>query len=528
MKHLKQNRKHFYLKFIILFALGLVVLNCSKTDDSDDPSGNPEASSIDDYIQGLIYDSTNMLNVQPIGNESSALTIVSQTEYGGWPYLGNTVTCDDSEYELASNFDKIAILKPTNEIIYPGALVNINQELLESAAPNSIDIARKPVNLTLDLPNMGSNGTIIIEDPKFENNVQEGIANAVSWWNNNAYQDGYTNTFKSTFSVANSYTSQQVGQSLGAHEDWSNDSFSDELEFETTSDRKVAYMLIKQVFYSVDVNNPTNPSGYFSDDVTLEEVQNLMDEDNPPAYISSVDYGQILMLRIINYSNPDVDLDVVLEYATGVGDIDGVNDEIEEIIDTSSIDLITVGENAEISTEAIYTNNLEAGPGSLSYIFTGENAVYSVNNQGIPIAFQARYLKDDTLVKAGYTSNYTVSDCDMNGPFIHQEITVENDSFHDTRFRFAYKPQNENTNQMEYTQYYELNQGDVMSIAPPNGSHDISINFQYQYGAGGWNTIYITDSDTEYVNYLYSERCYKFTGGNIWGQASSIVPESCN
>ena len=268
-------------------------------------------------------------------------------------------------------------------------------------------------------------------------------------------------------------------------------------------------------------NSNLNPSDFFSATTTLDEVQNKMDNVEPPAYVSSVSYGRIIMVRMqTSNTNTSINLDAVLKYATGVSAAVDVNAQYESIISNSSLDVITIGGNAEVATSAINAANINEGPGSLNYIITGENAVYSASNPGVPIGYQIRYLKDNTLAKMGYTTEYTVEECGST-PFYHDEVTVENDSFHDCRFRFKYKAQNQNN--FSTSSYYFLNQGDVLSKTPPNGAHEVEVEFEYQFGSGGWN--FIDDYDLGYIN---SEKCYKLTGGNIFGAASTVGSVGCN
>lgn len=510
MKILNQN-----IKVIFLFVLIVSASSCSKTDDSSDTDdqGNPEASNINDYIQGLNFDPSTVLNTHFLGSDESELTISNQSSYDGWIIAGNETACVETQYELKANFYNIAILKPIEEFVYPGALINVNQNML-LATPDSLQIDRKPIKLNLNLPNMGSNSSFVIDDPSTNINVGESIVNALEWWNDNAYQDNYIDDDSSTYNLANAYSKKQMGIDLGICEEWANSDNFEDLSI-TSNSQKVSYMVVKRVFYTVGVDAPQFPADFFSNEVTLEEVQSKMDDNNPPAFISSVDYGKIIMFRIRSYDvfNP-VNLSDVLEYAAGIGEVSGINNEYDNIIDSSDIHLISVDPNAEEFTlQYINSEDLPAGPGALTSFI--DEVTYSANNPGIPIGFEARYLKDNTLVTSGYTENYTTEVCSIEGPYNHEEIHVENDSFHDTRFYFEYRSLNEISGSYEESPVYEINQGDDISVAPPDGAHSITIKFQWQYGAGDWNNITL-DGSQEYVNVITQERCYEFRDGNIW------------
>lgn len=44
-------------------------------------------------------------------------------------------------------------------------------------------------------------------------------------------------------------------------------------------------------------------------------------------------------------------------------------------------------------------------------VISGENAVYSRNNPVVPITYSVFYLKDNSLAKLGYTTEYTANEC---------------------------------------------------------------------------------------------------------------------
>ena len=49
--------------------------------------------------------------------------------------------------------------------------------------------------------------------------------------------------------------------------------------------------------------------------------------------------------------------------------------------------------------------------GDLVPIITGENAVYSRSNPGVPIGYVVKFLKDDQVAKLGYATEYTATEC---------------------------------------------------------------------------------------------------------------------
>lgn len=511
---------NFKLFAPLTLSLALLLTACSSEDDGLN-GVTPDANSINEYLLGLSYNPDELLNVQETGGLASSREITFEDSDTEDPVQGTVVGCTIRDYDLYSNFDEIAILRPTEGVIYPGALVVGNNGMLDGA-PTPFAVDRAPATLRVDLPGIGENGNIEINDPGNFSEYDASLDGALEWWNDNAYQEGYVNEANSTYQAATSYSSTQLSFDVGLNAEWATGSIAAQFDYETNTERRVASIAFKQVFYTVTMDTPISPAAVFGTDVSLEQVQSIMNAETPPAYVSSVAYGRIIMVRM-ETTNMDtsINLDAVLEYSSGFNNATGtLAATYDEVLQNSSISIITIGGNAEVATSAVDGASIEEGPGSLNYIITGENAIYSRENPGAPIAYTIRYLKDNSLAKMGYTTDYRIEECGSQ-PFNHEEISVENDSFHDIRFRLRWRGQDTNT--IYNGPWVQVNQDNSASRTPPNGAHDVELETQWQCGAGAWN-----DMADFNINYVYSERCYRSTGGNIVCAPSTITQVSCN
>lgn len=120
----------------------------------DDAAGerSVRAAEINEYLSMLSYTSDELLHVQSTGGPSVVHSLVndnvpvSSSRNGGY-----NISCVKDEYNLKSNFDEVAILRPTNGVIYPGALVIGDSDMLDGA-PTPLQVNRAPVKLRIDLP----------------------------------------------------------------------------------------------------------------------------------------------------------------------------------------------------------------------------------------------------------------------------------------------------------------------------------------------------------------------------------------
>ncbi|MEW4924996.1 thiol-activated cytolysin family protein [Algibacter sp. 2305UL17-15] len=464
------NRTFF--KAIFLLTL-FTSIGCSTDEVGDSgPKVNPEAAEISDLISNLSYDANKLLNVKDTGGAPSERTLDKTTPSTTNPVKGYYQSCETKFYTLESNFNDVAILRPTNGILWPGALVVGNQGMLDGM-PDPITLDRAPVTLRLDLPGMGDQGTIVVENPR-NSNIQSSIDNALEWWNANAYQEGYVNASNSTYQAQTSYSSKQLSLDVGLNIEWANGSVASQLEYESSTTKRVAAMVYKQVFYTVTMDTPKTPASVFGTDVTYDEVEAKINSGTPPAYVNSVSYGRIIMFRMETTDmRKSIDLDLVLEYATGAASGSGtVNSEYDEVLKKSSITVVTIGGNAEVASEAVNATGFE----SLKHIITGENAVYSRDNPGVPIAYTVRYLKDNTFAKMGYTTDYKTEDCSTK-TVSHANAIVDNNFGQDARFRFRYKKKGSET--IAYTNWNKVKKNDPpVTARPPSGAHNVKVQFE--------------------------------------------------
>jgi thiol-activated cytolysin len=391
-------------------ALGLALAGCGGDDGGMGPGA---ADDIDGYVRSLRFDATEMLNVQDTGTgdrkETQLGTPVTTTEWV--PSVGEK-TCVRTTYSLQQNFDKLAVLRPTQGVVWPGALVKGNASLVDGI-PDPVTLARAPVTLSVDLPGIGANGVKVVESPT-HSSVQVAIDEALDWWNKNAYVDGYVNAASSSFKWTSSYSSEQTGLSLGLNLQWATGEVSSALDHSTTSTSHVVTGVFRQAFYTVTFDTPASPSAVFAPSVRLADVQGQITDTEPAAYVANVTYGRIIAVRMeTTYEATTTDIEGAFQYSAGILNASGsVESKYQQILASSTFTALTLGGNASVAAEVI------AGPmGSFAALrdaIQGPNAIYSAGNPGVPISYVVRYLGDNSLARLGSTTEYTATECMLN------------------------------------------------------------------------------------------------------------------
>lgn len=475
----------------------------------------PDGDSINDLIQSLNYDGEAMLNYN--SQAASAERTLQDSTLDVPVVKGLATDCRVKRYSLSSNFQDVAILQPTKGVIWPGALVVGDEEMLKGI-PALITLPRAPMDLTIDLPGMRKRGVFTVADPS-EGQVKVALDEALEWWNDKAYRDGYVNAANSSYQTATSYSSQQLALDLGLNYGWATGDVATQLNYTSSSSRKVVMMLFKQVFYTVSMEAPSSPAGFFGESVDLSDVQNVVSDQAPPAYVHSVSYGRIIMFRMETTSSAsDVDLNAAFNYASGLTSASGeLQARYESILQSSSITSITIGGNASVATQAISYENLPE-------VISGENAVYSRNNPGVPIAYTIRYLKDNRFARMGYTTDYETRECSPYYEFQHSRIRFRNRDKGTSQVRIKYL---KGESQIAYNGAWRLDidEDEYVDIYPPDGAYGVELEVRHD-DAWPWGADYYHVA-FKWLDLVRDKVCYEVR----WSESADKVrlhSVSCN
>lgn len=357
--------------------------------------------SIDTYIRSLNYDPRRLLSVQESGSiESLPPKDKTATSNG-------VIICTNTNRSLNKDLTDVVILSPTSGVVFPGALVRANQRLAEGK-PDPITLPRDPITLRIDLPGLQNQGTKVVQNPT-NSNVQAAIDEVLEYWNTQPSSQGYVNKARSFLQVTKAYSAQQLALDLGFSTKWTGGDVSAKISASSSKETSVTIAFYKQVFYTVTFDSPTEPSSVFASNVSLDQVKQVIDNNNPPAYVRSVDYGRIVMVKMETASSETkAALESALNYATSGGMKVGatVDARYHQIIQNSTFTVVALGGNPNAAATITQPKDLE-NLGKL--IQTG--ATYSRNNPGAPISYTVAFLKDNQIATLGLTTNYTEKEC---------------------------------------------------------------------------------------------------------------------
>ena len=433
---------------------------------------------INDHVLNLTYDRAALLGVRNMTEAERRTALgapVDKEERQGTSLL----VCRGTDYTLESNADQVAILRPTSGIIWPGALVKANAAMLDGL-PEPLTLAPAPITLRVDLPGIGEHGTFVVEEPS-NSAVQAGLDQTLAWWNDNAYKEGYVNAANSSYRTSTAFSSEQLALDVGLNVRWATGSVASQFSYTSTATSSVAMMVYKQVFYTVTLDTPESPAAMFADSVQHSQCDAQMTPQSPPAYVHSVNYGRIIMFRMeTSEAVKSTEMEATMKYAAGVKVDLSLESRYKSILQKSSISVITIGGNAEVASDAVTAKSA----GDLAPIIKGPNAVYSKSNPGVPIAYTVKFLKDNSIAKMGYTTDYKATECKV---WKESRLTVHNGGAYVARAFARYYPRNLSTPVTLSSGNFTA--GLNRTLVVPAGATDVELWADAEWFIASWDQI---------------------------------------
>ncbi|NBP04733.1 MAG: hypothetical protein EBV15_00735 [Bacteroidetes bacterium] len=224
---------------------------------------------------------------------------------------------------------------------------------------------------------------------------------------NNAYQAEFDNKSKLFWfmppaytyqNVQTTYSTQQAFVDLGLNFGFLAGGLGTRFQSINTNGLTTMYMMVRNVYFSVSAEYPSNPAGFFGADVNVSDLKRVLTPDNAPAYISSVSYGRVALVRVVSaYSQKETKTCIEL-LLNGFGGS------------------LTTGQRQLISSLQL---TIEAAPGPATSLKTMDD-VYKFINDGyqfnhrtgcVPVGYEARYLKDNSPLITHTALSYKIIEC---------------------------------------------------------------------------------------------------------------------
>jgi thiol-activated cytolysin len=380
-----------------LFAIASLTIACA----SDAVEPPPQGPEIDAYVRSLPY----LPIEQPQVSQGGTSSAVRDGDY----------SCTTENLKETRQFDRIVAYAANSDSLYPGAIVSADSVV--SGLFTQIVLPRAPETFSVSLENLGGSKKATIENPSLST-YRDALANVLA-------SEITGSTPANIYSeIEEVHSQEQLNMALGVQASWALGLASVKTSFNWANQNIRSRYVVRytQAYYTVDLDAPQSPSALLGKDATLAAVQEKMDAQHPPAYVSSVTYGRMVLFTFESqYSSSE--LGAALDFAySGGADVKGdVSVTYKDILSQSKITAFILGGDAGAASQTV-----DSYDALIAFIKGGGN--YSRQSPGAPIAYKLSYLQDNSPARMSFTTDYQVKDCVRVAQKIKvtlQSITVE-------------------------------------------------------------------------------------------------------
>jgi thiol-activated cytolysin len=345
---------------------------------------DPHMAEIDSYIESLPY-----LPVAPAEVVPGAATTAK---------LDGDYSCTTENLKETRQYDRIVAYAANSDSLWPGALLSADSVVTGLFTQQVLP--RAPATISVSLENLGGSKRATIANPSLST-YRDALAGMLT-------SEITGSTPANIYSeIEEVHSEQQLNMALGVQASWALGlaSLKTSFNFANSQVRSRYVVRYTQAYYTVDLDAPQSPSAMLAKETTLADVQSKMTPEHPPAYVTSVTYGRMVVFTFESqYSSTELGAALDFAYAGGVDVKGDVSVSYKDILSSSNITAFILGGNAGTAVQSI--NSYEA---LLDFIKGGGN--YSRESPGAPIAYKLAYLQDNSPARMSFTTDYEGKDC---------------------------------------------------------------------------------------------------------------------
>ena len=361
----------------------------------------PDTGAIDEYIKGLPY-----LPVKDSVVEQGARSAAARD---------GDYSCTTQNLRETRQYDRIVAYAANSDSLWPGAIVA--GDSLYSGLFSQVVLPRRPMTISVSLENLAGTKKATVAEPSLSS-YRDAVSDIVS-------KTITGSTAANIYSeIEEVHTEQQLGLALGVNVGWALGTahLKSSFDFSKRDTRSRFVVRFTQGYYTVDLDAPQSPSSLLAPNASLAEVQEKLNDTNPPLYVSSVTFGRMVVFTFESeYSADEMAAALEFAYSGGVDVSGNVSVTYKDIISRSKITAFILGGSGGDATQTI--NSYEA---LIAFIKNGGD--YSAASPGAPIAYKLNYLRDNSPARMSFTTDYTVKECSRVAQKVKvtlKSITVE-------------------------------------------------------------------------------------------------------
>ncbi|MCI6153436.1 thiol-activated cytolysin family protein [Fusobacterium perfoetens] len=425
--------------------------------------------TINEGIRSLNYDSKKVL---AYNGETISQFIPKIGNFSTDKFIVTTRTKRNIEDKL---FD-ISVVTSTLDRIYLGAILLANQRLMENL-PTEVTCEKKSLSFRINNLNglNSSEANVTIQNPT-SSSVMGKINDIANLW-----LKKYSSTNKHStildYKESMLYSEAQMIAEFGLEAKNLINKLN--INYENNDKKQIYLCRLKQIYFSATMDAPNQISNLISDNVTWEELQSKgVNNDNPPVYVSNIDFGRIVYIKFETTETSDKVKEAFSAVVRG-NDI-SQNLDYTNIIKNSSFSLIVVGGTIN-ETKGIGLESLED-----MRVILSSGLIFSKDSPGFPISYTTTFLKNNELAITSTKTDYIEVKTEI---FTSGEIILEHYGAYVVRFFIDWEEINYNEKGIKVITKKSWNENGFYKTAPfktviPLPANSSNINIKAEGATG--------------------------------------------
>lgn len=311
--------------------------------------------------------------------------------------------CTYDRHKGVELFDSLVSFDPNADALWPGAVVqtkSLAQGILEP-----IGLPRRPGTITF--------GSALGDTAGGSLSKQLGSPSQAT------AQDAINHVLKEStlhfptkvnYRAEEAHSLTEAAAKAGLAVQWLQGSVRASFEGTWTDAKTTMIVNFTQSYYSVSFSPPASPEAVFDPSTRVEDAALYMGPGNAPAYVASVTYGRMLLVKIessASASELKAALDVAFNAGVASGSVDAGFDH-KKILRDANVSVFALGGDPALATE-VMTNSEHRAEKIAAYLENG--AAFSATTPGVPVSYTVRQLANNQLVRVASTLDYRVPSC---------------------------------------------------------------------------------------------------------------------
>ncbi|HSO35839.1 MAG TPA: thiol-activated cytolysin family protein [Labilithrix sp.] len=387
----------FPLRAASFAALATILIACGGDEASNDASsgdavsGEPDQSALRQLI--LAADAPPQPAEQATKENGQETQIKNEN--------GVSQECVYKRFTGTALYETLVSFDPNADSIWPGAIAQTKTLPQGLAAP--IGLPRRPGTITLSDAVIAGGA-----EAKYSRTLKEPSLAATREAVAGMFTQGAVRlAAKSNYLAETAYSMNEASVKMGVAVSWMNGSVKANFAGSWLSKKTTMIVRFVQAYYTVSFAAPPSPEKVFGPLVTADDARPYMGPGNPPAYVSSVTYGRMLIMKV-ETDESERDLRAALDLAFNKVNVD-IDVASKNVLKNSTFSVFVLGGSPDDAAR-IQASDSESRAAALgSYIQNGAN--FDPKSPGVPISYTMRRLADNETLKVSSTIDYQVPVC---------------------------------------------------------------------------------------------------------------------